>query len=166
MTNRRRGALLRLVFEVALMAGFSLSAAVAEEPSGVRRQSTDSGEVARVVGEYHAAEAGGDSAAMLALLDDDAVILEGGGIETKVDFRAHHIAADIAYIRSVKVERSPIRVRTRGEAAWATSTSTAQGNVNGRAINSAGAELMVLARTPAGWKITAIHWSSRARRAP
>lgn len=119
-----------------------------------------------MVAAYHTAEAAGDSTAMVALLDEDAVILEGGGIETKLDFRAHHIAADIAYIRAVKVERGPVRVRVRGDAAWAASTRTAQGNVNGRAVNSAGAELMVLARTPAGWKITAIHWSSRARRAP
>jgi hypothetical protein len=36
--------------------------------------------------------------------------------------------------------------------------------MNGRAINSSGAELMVLVRTSSGWKISAIHWSSRARR--
>ena len=151
---------------IAALAGLSLPLAGATGPSGARPQSTDSSEVARVVASYHAAEAAGDSAAMLALLDEDAVILESGGIETKVDFRAHHLAADIALIRAVKIERSPIRVRTRGDAAWAASTSTAQGTVNGRAVNSTGAELMVLARTPAGWTITAIHWSSRARRAP
>jgi hypothetical protein len=48
--------------------------------------------------------------------------------------------------------------------AWATSTSTTQGEVRGRAINSAGAELMVLVRGADGWKISAIHWSSRSRR--
>lgn len=136
------------------------------EPSGGQQRSSDSSEVAGVVGAYHSAEAAGDSLAMLALLDEDAVILESGGIETKADFRAHHIAADIAFMRTVQVERSPIRVWTRGDAAWATSTSTVQGNVNGRAVNSAGAELMVLARRPTGWKITAIHWSSRQRRTP
>jgi ketosteroid isomerase-like protein len=147
---------------MAVFAGLSASVAAAQGRQGA----TDSSEVAKAVEAYHAAEAAGDSAAMLALLDEDALILESGGIETKVDFRSHHIAADIAYIRAVQIVRSPIRVRTRGDAAWATSTSTAQGNVNGRAVNSAGAELMVLARTPSGWKITAIHWSSRARRTP
>jgi len=151
----------RLALGMAALLGLSASAAA---QSG--QHATDSSDVAKVVESYHAAEAGGDSTAMLALLDDDAVILEGGGIETKVDFRSHHIAADIAFIRAVQTTRSPIRVRVREDAAWATSTSTAQGNVNGRAVNSVGAELMVLTRTSSGWKITAIHWSSRARRAP
>src|SRR5262245_39860294 len=77
-------------------------------PHRAERQRDDSSAVAGVVGAYHAAEAAGDSTAMLALLDDDVVILESGGIESKAEFRAHHIAADIAYIRAVQVERSPI----------------------------------------------------------
>jgi ketosteroid isomerase-like protein len=48
--------------------------------------------------------------------------------------------------------------------AWATSTSTARGEFRGRPVNSEGAELMVLTRTPEGWKISAIHWSSRTIR--
>ena len=35
-----------------------------------------------------------------------------------------------------------------------------------RQVNSSGAELMVLSRTPQGWRITAIDWSSRTRRPP
>ena len=129
-----------------------------------RAQTTDSAQVARIVESYHAGEASGDSAAMLALLSDDAVIVEGGGIETKAEFRSHHIAADIAFLRGMRVERSSLRVRVRGTAAWVTSTSTMQGDSNGRAVNSSGAELMVLAKESTGWKITAIHWSSRQRR--
>ena len=39
-----------------------------------------------------------------------------------------------------------------------------QGQFNGRAVNSTGAELMVLTKSGAGWLIRAIHWSSRNRR--
>jgi hypothetical protein len=48
-----------------------------------------------------------------------------------------------------------------GDVAWATLTSTTQGEYKGRAIISAGAELMVLTRAsgaPDGWRIGAIHW--------
>jgi hypothetical protein len=31
-------------------------------------------------------------------------------------------------------------------------------------VNSAGAELMVLTRMPDGWRISAVHWSSRTVR--
>jgi len=45
----------------------------------------------------------------------------------------------------------------RGDMASASATSVAQGQFRGRVVNSTGAELMVLARTPDGWRITAIH---------
>ena len=124
----------------------------------------DSAAVAGVIGKYHEALAAGDSATALALLTDDVVILESGGIETRAEYRSHHLPADIGFAKAVRSQRSPVHVRLHGDMAWASSTSTAQGEMNGRTINSAGAELMVLMRTAQGWKISAIHWSSRQRR--
>ncbi len=124
----------------------------------------DSAAVASVVDRYHRALESADSAGALALLASDAVILESGGIETREEYRSHHLPADIAFARGVKSVRSPIRVVVQGDVAWATSTTTAQGDFRGRPVNSAGAELMVLTRTTDGWKINAIHWSSRSRR--
>ena len=124
----------------------------------------DSSEVARTVSKFHEALARGDSARALALLDPDATILESGGVETRDEYRGHHLPGDIGFARAVKSERGPVRVTMRGDVAWATSTSTTQGEYRGRAVNSTGAELMVLTRDAAGWRISAIHWSSRARR--
>ena len=150
-------------------ASLTVSAAAARTDRGGDRQHdrraiTDSSDVAAVVARHHAALAAGDSAAALALLTDDAVILESGGIETRAEYRSHHLQADVAFAQSVKTERSPIRVVVRGDVAWASSTSVSQGEFRGRAINSVGAELMVLVRDSGGWKISAIHWSSRSRR--
>ena len=125
---------------------------------------SDSAAVAGVVNGYHEAMSRGDSAAALALLTDDVVVLESGGVETRAEYRAHHLQADISFAMAVAGQRGPVSVKVRGDAAWAWSTSTSQGEFRGRQINSAGAELMVLTRTPSGWKISAIHWSSRARR--
>lgn len=125
---------------------------------------SDSAAVAHVVTQYHAALASGDSAAALALLADDAIILETGGIETRAEYRSHHLPGDIRFAMAVKSERGPIHVRIKGDVAWTSSTSTTTGETNGRAVNSAGAELMVLVKTGSSWKISAIHWSSRARR--
>ncbi|MDQ3516020.1 MAG: amidohydrolase family protein [Gemmatimonadota bacterium] len=124
----------------------------------------DSAAVVAAVEGFHAALAAGDSTAALSFLDDGVVVLESGGVETREEYRSHHLASDIAFARAVPGTRSPMRVRIAGDAAWASSTSVTQGTFNGRAINSAGAELMVLRRTTAGWKISAIHWSSRTRR--
>jgi uncharacterized protein (TIGR02246 family) len=125
----------------------------------------DSAAVASVVAKYHEALATGDSAAALTLLSDDAVILESGSVETRAEYRSHHLPADISFAKAIRSQHSAIHVRVRGELAWSTSTTTTQGETNGRAVNSMGAELMVLVRTPGGWKISAIHWSSRQRRA-
>jgi ketosteroid isomerase-like protein len=125
----------------------------------------DSAAVASVVAKYHEALAAGDSAAALALLSDDAVILETGGVETRAEYRSQHLPADINFAKATRSQYGPVLVRVHGDVAWATSTGTTQGEMNGRAINSAGAELMVLTRSPQGWKIAAIHWSSRQRRA-
>ena len=84
-------------------------------------------------------------------------------METVAEYRAHHLPADIEFARAIPEKRSAIQVRVAGDAAWAASTTTAQGTFRGRAVDSSGAELMVLERTPDGWRIAAIHWSSRRR---
>lgn len=125
---------------------------------------SDSSLVAATVTAYHRALAAGDSAAALSLLTDDAVILESGGIETREEYRAHHLPSDMQFAQAIQSTESPVRVKVRGDVAWAASTSVAQGQFRGRAVNSVGAELMVLTRLADGWKIAAIHWSSRSRR--
>lgn len=124
----------------------------------------DSAAVAAVVERYGKALAAGDSAAALSLLAPDAVILESGGVETREQYRNHHLPGDIAFARAVRSEDSPIHVVVNGDAAWAWSTSVTQGTYRERQVNSAGAELMVLSRSGGRWLIRAIHWSSRARR--
>lgn len=149
-----------------ILLGLSLiAAAPARAQQHDMHMMNDSAAVAATVAKYHAALASGDSAAALAPLADDAVILESGGIETRADYRAHHLPADINFAKAVPSQRGAVMVKVRGDVAWASSTSITQGEANGRQVNSAGAELMVLVRTGMEWKIAAIHWSSRQRRA-
>jgi ketosteroid isomerase-like protein len=124
----------------------------------------DSAAIVSTVQRFHDVIAAGDSLAALALLTEGAVVLESGGLETKAEFRQHHLPADIGFAQSTKGERRVHSVAQRGDVAWVASTSTATGTFGGRAVNTAGAELMVLVRTPSGWRISAIHWSSRRQR--
>lgn len=125
---------------------------------------SDSADAAATVEQFHAALAAGDSAAALALLAPDVMILESGGIQTRDEYRSHHLPADIAFAQAVPSQRGPTRVTVQGSSAWAVGSSTTQGTYRDRPVNSAGAELMVLSRGADGWKIRAIHWSSRTRR--
>ena len=99
----------------------------------------------------------------LRLLADDAVILESGGRESRAEYRAHHLPADIEFARTVPAERDPLEVVVAGDVAWVSSTSVVRGSFRDRPVNAVGAELMVLTRTTTGWAIRAIHWSSRSR---
>lgn len=132
-------------------------------PAAARSDSTD---VLAALAKFHASLAAGDTATVLALLADDVAILESGGAEDKAHYRSGHMNGDIAFAKAVPSVRTVTGVRVVGNAAWVTSTSVTQGESNGRQINSAGAELAVLTKEGGMWKIRAIHWSSRARRAP
>jgi ketosteroid isomerase-like protein len=135
--------------------------AVAEAGNAAPR--SDSAEVVRVVSAFHAALASGDSAAALALLASDALILESGDVETRAEYRSNHLPADIEFARAVPSTRSVVRVSVEDGTAWVASTSVARGQFGTRRINSVGAELVVVRKRGKEWKIVTIHWSSRAR---
>ena len=118
-------------------------------------------DVTAVVDAFHDALRRGDGAAAMKLLAPDAIILEGGGIETRAEYESHHLAADMEFAKIVPSTRSNVRVQTDGNTAWLSSASRTEGVFKERAINSRGAELMVLTKTPDGWRLRAIHWSSQ-----
>ena len=139
---------------------------IAQRPDSIGRPGAvaDSAAVAAAVERYGQALERGDSAAALALLSPDVVILESGGSETLAEYRSHHLPADMQFAQAVKGEQTPIRVVVRGDAAWAWRTGRSIGTYNTRPIDMSNAELMVLVRSGGEWKIAAIHWSSRQRR--
>jgi ketosteroid isomerase-like protein len=132
--------------------------------SGLQAPSGDSAAVVRTVLAFHEALTRGDSMAALELLSPDAVVLEAGGVETRDQYRQHHLPSDIRFGQAVTVRRGSVRVVVEGDVAWATSSWEVSGTSQDRPISSTGAELAVLTRTPAGWRIRAIHWSSRSGR--
>ena len=123
----------------------------------------DSTAIAATAAAFHAALAAGDSTAALALLAGDAVVLEGGELETRAQYAAHHLAADIEFARALGGERTVTGVRQVGDAAWLWAVSSVRGSWRGREVDSLGTELLVLAKEGEDWRIRAIHWSSRKR---
>lgn len=175
--NSRNGRTSRTLLRVSLMIlGVSPLAAPGDARAGGHERveklhpgSKDSAAVAATVNRFRSALAAGDTVAALELLAPDATILESGDEESRTTYAAHHLAEDIAFARTVPAERGPLKVIVVGDVAWVSSLSTSRGTFNGRAVNSAGAELIVLSRSrtgrvgPGPWKIRAIHWSSHRR---
>jgi ketosteroid isomerase-like protein len=117
--------------------------------------------VRAVVEGYARALASGDSIAALAMLHDDVVIYEGGHAETRAEYRSGHLRSDIAFASAVTRTTTSDDILITGDAALYMSEYTAKGRFRDRDIDSHGTETMVLLRTPDGWKIRHIHWSSR-----
>jgi len=86
----------------------------------------------------HDALAEGDSAAALALLSPNVIIMESGSVESLREYRSHHLAADIAFTRAMKETRSPVQVKVQGNVAWTAATGTTRGRFRRKPVNSAG----------------------------
>jgi ketosteroid isomerase-like protein len=137
---------------------------VAAQAAPVLAQGADAAAVATAVRDFHAALEAGDTAAVSRLLAPDAVVLEGGDRETRKEYLEHHLQADIKFAQATTTRQGKSDVTVSGDAAWASSTSVTQGTFQSKPVDLVNAELMVLSKTPAGWVIRAIHWSSRKSR--
>lgn len=121
--------------------------------------------ITAVVEGFHRALDRGDGAAAMALLAPDALVIESGTVQTREEYAHEHLDEDIAFAKSAPSTRSALKILQEGMVAWISSTTEIRGSYKGRQINSAGAELMVVTQTSAGWRIRAIHWSDHPVRA-
>jgi ketosteroid isomerase-like protein len=135
-------------------------------PAAAQTAAGDEANVAATVKAFHSALGSGNGAAAMELIAPDALMMEVGGMETREQYEKDHLPADIAFEKSVTVKRTPVRVVVRGDVAWVTTSADFVGTFEGRPVDFLGLELMVLSREPSGWRIRAVHWSSRNRRPP
>ena len=138
-------------------------ASAGQEGSGVPANE-EIAAIQAVVEAYHKALAAGDRESAVELLSGEVMVLESGYVETADEYLSHHLEADMAYSAAVPSQRQVIKAVVEGDVGWVISSSSSQGEFRGREIDSAGAELMVLRREAGGWKIRAIHWSSKNRK--
>lgn len=125
------------------------------------QEAGDSAAVLRTVHAFHQALAAGDSLAALEHLHADALIFESGHAETRAEYRSGHLRADIGFATATRREASAEAVSLLGNAALYTSRTRTTGRVRDRDIDAQGTETIFLVRTPDGWRIRHIHWSSR-----
>ena len=143
---------------------FGVNAANTVQASPATGFSADSAKAVATVARFHAALSSGDSATALGLLAPDVLVVESGDVQTREEYRLHHLPADIVFAAAVPSVRTVTQVTINGDVAWITATSNTKGTYRDRPVNSVGAELTVLSRTASGWHIRSIHWSSHAKR--
>lgn len=111
---------------------------------------------------FHELQAAGDSLGALALMLPDVVIFESGGVEaSREEYRSHHLGLDVQFATAVNREIVDQQSRVVGDFAWVLTQIRVTGMFREREVNSHGVETMLLRRTPEGWRIMHVHWSSR-----
>ena len=135
-------------------AGVAMQRRNAGVPEGGERSAVDpaASDASATADRFHAALASGDRAAMEAILAPDAVVLEGGAHESRAEYLSHHFARDVQALAGAAPEPLYRRTGVAGDAAWVASTQ--------RVGTATIAELLVMKRTPDGWRVAAVHWSS------
>lgn len=120
-------------------------------------------DVRMVLEEFYGAMKTGDTEAAMRLIAPDAVFLEGGRLETREEYEANHLPADIEFESQVAGQRGPMQITLAGDTAWVIATTDYEGEFNGRPVDFVSAQLAVLTRDEGEWRIRSIHWSSRPR---
>ncbi|MDX2208794.1 MAG: nuclear transport factor 2 family protein [Sphingopyxis sp.] len=114
-----------------------------------------------VVNGFHAALTRGDTAAALALMTEDVVVFESGGVEqNRTEYAAHHLEADAAFSAAVSRKLVSRQSGQAGDMAWVISIEQVTGTYRDRPINSRSVETMMLRQVDGLWRIAHIHWSS------
>ena len=142
---------------VVLLAGLCLTACTSAPPL------TNQAEVEAIVESFYGAMKAGDAAAAMRVIAPDAVFLESGALETRAEYEANHLPADIAFEKAVAGKRAPLRTTFEGNTAWVIGTTEYEGTFEGKPVNFVSAQLMVLTRDTGKWLIRTVHWSSRRR---
>lgn len=124
------------------------------------RQSATEAAARRVVDGFSAAPQSGDTARAMRYLHPGLVVYESRSAENREHYRAHHLAADIAFLAQVRPVDARDQLTVSGNMALYLREYRMRGTWRGKAIDSPGVETLVLVDTPRGWKIRHIHWSS------
>jgi ketosteroid isomerase-like protein len=120
-------------------------------------------DVVAVMESFYGAMKTGDTKGAMQHIAADAVFVESGQLETRAEYEANHLPADIKFEKQVTGKRSPWQVKFDGDTAWGIATSEYEGTFDGSPVNFVSAQLAVLSRQDGAWRIRSVHWSSRRR---
>lgn len=114
----------------------------------------------QVVQKFHQALQQGDREAILAQLASTVQIFEGGAVERSRDeYKAHHLDADIKFLKQISSELLEQQIEIVGDVAYAVSRTSQKGEIKGKKIERTSTESLVLRNHNGQWQIVLVHWS-------
>lgn len=141
-------------------------AARAAEPvakTGIEALTGEAALAAETVDTFHAALQAGDEAKAASMMDASSVVFEAGEVQrSKAAYASQHLAADAAYEKGARLSQTYRTGAAADGMAWIATEGRVQARVGDKLVDRITTETMILRRTPAGWRIVHVHWSSRA----
>ena len=111
---------------------------------------------------FSAALVAKDEAMVKTLLAPDVLIYESGGQEASRDeYAGHHMKGDMEFMTNAKVQVLDSKHDVGQDRAWVATRSRVTTKYQDRTIDVFNTETLVLKRTPEGWRIVHVQWSSR-----
>jgi mono/diheme cytochrome c family protein/ketosteroid isomerase-like protein len=108
---------------------------------------------------FHHALAEGDRDAALALLHENATILEGGNLQTRDAYASGHLDGDMAFMQQVDAETLSRDVSADDSQATVTTRTRMTGEYEGNPVDTVSLETAALVATDSGWRISSLVWS-------
>lgn len=117
-----------------------------------------------VVDQFSIALKAGDLKRAGGFLAADVLILESGEAETsREEYLGGHALFDAAFLKQARIDVKRRTARVEGSFAWVGTESELHASTDGKPMTLLSTETMVLKKTPSGWRIVHIHWSSRPK---
>ena len=111
----------------------------------------------------HEAMSAGDAARVRSLLDPKVIIMEGGSVERSLkEYASHHLPADLKFLKGLTYRLERQTGDSSGDIAWVASEAVLTGTSEGKPVDLISTETLVLQKFSGNWRVTHIHWSSRA----
>lgn len=112
-----------------------------------------------------AALSSGDAERVREFLDPQVLIFESGNVErSRQEFASHHLPSDLKFMKAVNYELVRQSGGAVGDLAWVASEARLTGSPQGRGVEVASTETLVLRKAASGWKVVHVHWSSREKK--
>jgi uncharacterized protein (TIGR02246 family) len=123
---------------------------------------TSIGTPAQVADELYEAFRSSDPDRIKVLMADDVKIFESGRLEASLDeYASHHLAADMDFLQHLERKVTAQHVEESDALAVVTTLSLYSGIYKEVSKRLRMTETLVMKNTDEGWRIHAVHWSSK-----
>ena len=97
---------------------FLLSGSLTAACAAAQSPADDAADVRAAVNAFQTAMDTGDGPTVMKYIADDALMMEAGTIENRMEYEKNHLPADLEFAKGMTAKRMPVQQSIRGDVAW------------------------------------------------